>query len=138
MTGAAKPQVRTYAIVDEHTTSRSYQKVLEKKIATLTNEGVAQVTVLLPDGMAMSTFNYDAPTFEENRLLRHILPADHAALELDRLENFDVERCWFPETPHTHVYAATAKAQKLDTRLFVRTLVLRRRRCAARAPAPAR
>ena len=115
-----------YAIVDEHSTSNIYQKVMTSKLATLTSEGVAQITVLLPDGLALSTFNYDAPHFEENRLLRHILPADREALELSRLDNFQVERCWFPETPQTHVYAATAKAQKLDTRLFVRTLVLRR------------
>ena len=115
-----------YAIVDEHSTSNIYQKVMSSKLATLTSEGVAQITVLLPDGLALSTFNYDAPHFQENVLLRHILPADRDALELGRLDNFEVERCWFPETPQTHVYAATAKAQKLDTRLFVRTLVLRR------------
>merc|ERR1740136_418647 len=32
-------------------------------LATLTSEGVAQITVLLPDGLALSTFNYDAPHF---------------------------------------------------------------------------
>ena len=55
--------------------------------------------MLLPDGLALSTFNYDAPHFQENVLLRHILPADRDALELGRLDNFEVERCWFPETP---------------------------------------
>ena len=41
--------------------------------------------MLLPDGLALSTFNYDAPHFQENVLLRHILPADREALELGRL-----------------------------------------------------
>ena len=36
-----------------------------------------------------------------------------------------VERCWFPDALLTHVYLATAKAQPLDKRLFVRTIVLR-------------
>jgi len=36
-----------YAIVDEHSTSNIYQKVMSSKLATLTSEGVAQITVLL-------------------------------------------------------------------------------------------
>ena len=54
------------------------------------------------------------------------LPLQADWLELDRLSNFNVERCWFPDTNLTHVYSAVAKTQKLDTRFFVRTLVLRK------------
>ena len=115
-----------YALVDEASTSRSYQRVIASKIRTLQSEGVAQVCVMLPDSMAVSTFNFGGPSFEENKLLRHILPAHSDWLELSRLDNFEVERCWFPDAPHTHVYHATAKAQKLDTRFFVRSLVLRK------------
>jgi len=73
----------------------------------------------------ISIFNYDAAGgYEENKLYRHILPTQAGMLELDRLSNFEVERCWFPDARLTHVYLATAKTQKLDTRLFVRTVVL--------------
>jgi hypothetical protein len=47
-------------------------------------------------------------------------------LELERLSNFAAERCWFPDAPLTHVYTATAKTQKLDTRFFLRTIVIRK------------
>ena len=65
------------------------------------------------------------PHFEESKLYRHILPTQANWLELDRLSNFSVERCWFPDALLTHVYHAHAKNQPLDKRLFVRTLVLR-------------
>ena len=75
----------------------------------------------------ISIFNYQAESsFEENKMLRHILPTQANWLELHRLSNFDVERCWFPDALLTHVYLATAKSQPLDKRLFVRTLVLRK------------
>ena len=44
--------------------------------------------MLLPDaemGAASSTFNFDGPSFEENKLLRHIIPSHAEWLELDRL-----------------------------------------------------
>ena len=71
-------------------------------------------------------FNFDPATnFEENKLLRHILPTQASWLELHRLSHFEVERCWFPDFLLTHVYLATAIDQSLDKRLFVRTIVLR-------------
>mmetsp|Transcript_29227 Transcript_29227/g.75274 ORF Transcript_29227/g.75274 Transcript_29227/m.75274 type:complete len:927 (-) Transcript_29227:436-3216(-) len=73
----------------------------------------------------ISIFNFGGMHYEENKLYRHILPTQADCLELHRLTNFEVERCWFPDARLTHVYLATAKTQKLDTRLFVRTMILR-------------
>ena len=121
-----------YAILDEAQTARMYHRVLASKGTSLRSNGVETVSVHLlqvseRDNMNyISIFNYDAArSFEEAKLLRHILPTQANWLELHRLENFDVERCWFPDALLTHVYLATAKAQPLDKRLFVRTLVLR-------------
>mmetsp|Transcript_32468 Transcript_32468/g.74377 ORF Transcript_32468/g.74377 Transcript_32468/m.74377 type:complete len:2019 (-) Transcript_32468:454-6510(-) len=124
-----------YAVLDEKSTASTYHKVLMSKPSKLRNSGVRHVSVLLlhsgeRDNMNyISIFNFpcgEDGDFEENRILRHILPPQADWLELDRLSNFHVERCWFPDAPMTHVYSAAAKTQKLDTRLFVRTLVLRK------------
>jgi len=121
-----------YAILDETQTARMYHRVLVSKEAALRQNGVDKVSVHLlqlseRDNMNyISIFNFDGEShFEENKLLRHILPTQASWLELDRLSNFNVERCWFPDALLTHVYLATAKTQPLDKRLFVRTIVLR-------------
>ena len=121
-----------YAVLDEAQTARMYQRVLASKEAALRTSGVEKVSVHLlqlseRDNMNyISIFNFEGGAhFEENKLLRHILPTQAAWLELHRLTNFNVERCWFPDALLTHVYLATAKAQPLDKRLFVRTVVLR-------------
>jgi len=117
-----------YAVMDELSTGKTYHKILSTKSKFLSSQGVAQVSVLLPSTDSLnctSVFNFmDSENYDENRLLRHILPPQANQLELSRLCNFDVERCWFPDAPQTHVYVASAKKQPLDTRLFVRTLVL--------------
>ena len=122
---------------DEAQTVKSYGRVLAAKAATLRSNGVRRVSVLLPKSSAteatgadnmnyLSIFNFNgASGYDEEKMLRHILPPTANWLELHRLSNFHVERCWFPDTSLTHVYHATAVSQKLDTRLFVRTVVLR-------------
>uniref|UniRef100_A0A7S4BXK4 Acetyl-CoA carboxylase n=1 Tax=Chrysotila carterae TaxID=13221 RepID=A0A7S4BXK4_CHRCT len=122
-----------YAVMDESTTGKSYHKILNSKAAYLRSNDVAQVSVLLPTSTDaslgddnlnyVSVFNFEAHHhFEENKLMRHILPPQATALELHRLSNFEVERCWFPDAPQVHVYLAVAKKQPLDTRFFVRLL----------------
>ena len=122
---------------DEAQTVKVYGRVLAAKAATLRSNGVRRVSVLLPKSSAteatgadnmnyLSIFNFNgASGYDEEKMLRHILPPTANWLELHRLSNFHVERCWFPDTSLTHVYHATAVSQKLDTRLFVRTVVLR-------------
>ena len=71
-----------YAILDEKSTSSTYHKVLVSKPNMLRNGGVRHVSVLLlhsGDDVSnyVSIFNYPAGSagdFEENRILRHILP----------------------------------------------------------------
>ena len=121
-----------YAVLDEAQTAKMYQRVLGSKEAALRTNGVEKVSVHLlqlseRDNMNyISIFNFDGDAhFEESKLLRHILPTQANWLELNRLTNFSVERCWFPDALLTHVYLASAKGQPLDKRLFVRTIVLR-------------
>ena len=120
-----------YAILDEAQTARMYHRVLASKEAALKTNGVEKVSVHLlhaseRDNMNhISIFNFDGASRDEDALLRHILPTQANWLELNRLTNFNVERCWFPDALLTHVYLATAKTQPLDKRLFVRTIVLR-------------
>jgi hypothetical protein len=118
-----------YAVMDELSTSRMYQKLVAAKAGFLRSNSVESVTVMLPHSTLTDNLNYvsifnfvAAEGYDEHRITRHILPPEATMLELGRLSNFNVERCWFPDAPHTHVYFASAKQQKLDTRLFVRTL----------------
>ncbi|EOD32164.1 acetyl-CoA carboxylase [Emiliania huxleyi CCMP1516] len=114
-----------YAVMDETKSSTSYQRFA----GFLRSSMVESVTVMLPHSTATDNLNYTSiynfpafQSFDEHKITRHILPPEATLLELGRLSNFNVERCWFPDAPHTHVYYASAKQQKLDTRLFVRTL----------------
>lgn len=119
----------------EELLARAYQRLLSSKASSLRGMGIRAVSAILPHtsgGSAgdslnyTSVFNFDAGEYEEDKMLRHVLPAHAHLLELERLCNFTCERCWLPDSPHTNVYAAAAREQKLDTRLFVRTLVQRR------------
>jgi len=118
-----------YAVMDETKSSTSYQRFVQTKAGFLRSSMVESVTVMLPHSTATDNLNYTSiynfpafQSFDEHKITRHILPPEATLLELGRLSNFNVERCWFPDAPHTHVYYASAKQQKLDTRLFVRTL----------------
>jgi len=118
-----------YAVMDEMSTARMYQKLVSAKASFLRSNSVESVTVMLPHSAVSDNLNYvsiynfaAAEAYDEHRITRHILPPEATMLELGRLSNFNVERCWFPDAPHTHVYFGVAKQQPLDTRLFVRAL----------------
>ena len=104
--------------------------------ATLRSNGVRRVSVLSRverdrgDGRRQHELPVDLQLQRRLGLRRGEDAAPHPAAHRQlarahRLSNFHVERCWFPDTSLTHVYHATAVSQKLDTRLFVRTVVLR-------------
>jgi len=118
-----------YAVMDEMSTSKMYAKLVSTKAGFLRANSVESVTVMLPHSTVSDNLNYvsiynfvAAQAYEEHKITRHILPPEATMLELGRLSNFNVDRCWFPDAPHTHVYFASAKQQALDTRLFVRAL----------------
>lgn len=118
-----------YAVMDEMSTAKMYAKLVSTKAGFLRANSVESVTVMLPHSTVSDNLNYvsiynfiAAQAYDEHTITRHILPPEATMLELGRLSNFNVERCWFPDAPHTHVYFASAKQQPLDTRLFVRAL----------------
>lgn len=67
-------------------------------------------------------YTFTAPTFSENKVIRHIEPALAFQLELGKLENFNIKPI-FTDNRNIHVYEAIGKNAPADKRFFTRGII---------------
>lgn len=100
------------------------QEILDEAQEELKAAAIRRITFVFGTtaGSYPKYYTFTAPSFTENKVIRHIEPALAFQLELGKLENFNIKPI-FTDNRNIHVYEAIGKNALADKRFFTRGII---------------